>query len=60
MTMTTFRGQLQPTPQLHLQNKRPTDKLDLEQQPTVAAGLGYEQEDIFKRVEAFMQDYSKR
>jgi [protein-PII] uridylyltransferase len=27
--------------ELHLQNRRPTDKLDLEQQPTIAAGLGY-------------------
>ncbi|MEZ7844301.1 MAG: [protein-PII] uridylyltransferase [Opitutales bacterium] len=43
--------------ELHLQNRRPTDKLDLEQQPTVAAGLGYPQEDIFERVEAFMKDY---
>jgi [protein-PII] uridylyltransferase len=43
--------------ELHLQNRRPTDKLDLEQQPSVAAGLGYPQEDIFERVEAFMKDY---
>ncbi len=43
--------------ELHLQNRRPTDKLDLEQQPTVAEGLGYAQEDMFERVEAFMKDY---
>jgi [protein-PII] uridylyltransferase len=43
--------------ELHLENRRPTDKLDLEQQPTVAAGLGYKQEDMFERVEAFMKDY---
>ncbi len=43
--------------ELHLQNRRPTDKLDLEQQPTIAAGLGYPQEDMFERVEAFMKDY---
>jgi len=43
--------------ELHLQNKRPTDKLQLDQQPSIAAGLNYQQEDIFKRVEAFMQEY---
>lgn len=43
--------------ELHLQNRRPTDKLDLDQQATVAAGLGYPQTDIFERVEAFMKDY---
>lgn len=43
--------------EVHLNNRRPTDKLNLEQQPTIAEGLGYPQEDIFKRVEAFMQDY---
>ena len=43
--------------EVHLQNKRPTDRLLLEQQPVIAECLGYEQEDIFKRVEAFMQDY---
>ena len=43
--------------ELHLQNRRPTDKLDLEQQPTIAEGLGYPQKDIFERVEAFMKDY---
>lgn len=43
--------------ELHLQNRRPTDKLDLEQQPAIAEGLGYPQKDIFERVEAFMKDY---
>ena len=43
--------------ELHLQNKRPTDKLLLEQQPQIAEGLNYPQEDIFERVEAFMMDY---
>ncbi len=43
--------------EVHLNNRRPTDKLNLEQQPVIAEGLGYPQEDIFKRVEAFMQDY---
>jgi [protein-PII] uridylyltransferase len=43
--------------QLHFMSSRPTDLLDLEKQPTVAAGLGYRQEDIFQRVEAFMKDY---
>ncbi len=43
--------------ELHLQNRRPTDKLDLEQQPVIAEFLKYPQEDIFVRVEAFMKDY---
>ena len=43
--------------ELHLQNKRSNDKLNLDQQPTVALGLGYEQSDIFERVEMFMQNY---
>ena len=43
--------------ELHLQNRRPTDKLDLEQQPVIAEALGYKQEDIFQRVESFMKDY---
>lgn len=43
--------------ELHLQNKRPTDKLQLEQQPQIAQGLNYLQEDIFERIEAFMMDY---
>ncbi|MEM8868176.1 MAG: [protein-PII] uridylyltransferase [Verrucomicrobiota bacterium] len=43
--------------ELHLRNRRPTDKLDLEGQPVVASGIGYKQRDIFKRVESFMKDY---
>jgi [protein-PII] uridylyltransferase len=43
--------------ELHLQNRRHTDKLNLEQQPLIAKGLKYPQEDIFERVEAFMKDY---
>jgi len=43
--------------ELHLQNRRPTDKLNLEQQPIIAEHLNYPQEDIFERVEAFMKDY---
>lgn len=43
--------------ELHLQNRRPTDKLDLEQQPVIAKFLNYRQEDIFARVESFMKDY---
>ncbi|MEN8734516.1 MAG: [protein-PII] uridylyltransferase [Lentimonas sp.] len=43
--------------ELHLQNRRPTDKLNLEQQPAIAEKLNYPQEDIFERVEAFMKDY---
>ena len=43
--------------ELHFQSNRPTDLLDLEKQPLVALNLGYKQNDIFKRVEAFMKDY---
>jgi [protein-PII] uridylyltransferase len=43
--------------ELHLQNRRPTDLLQLEQQPQIAKGLNYPQEDIFERIEAFMMDY---
>lgn len=43
--------------ELHMQNRRPTDKLDLEQQPHIAKYLKYPQEDIFERVESFMKDY---
>ncbi|MEX2381754.1 MAG: [protein-PII] uridylyltransferase [Opitutales bacterium] len=42
---------------LHFMSKRPTDILNLENQPMVAENLGYTQEDIFERVEAFMRDY---
>jgi len=43
--------------ELHMQNRRPTDKLDLEQQPNIAEYLNYPQKDIFERVESFMKDY---
>ena len=43
--------------ELHMQNRRPTDKLDLDQQPVIAEYLNYPQEDIFERVESFMKDY---
>ena len=43
--------------ELHMQNRRPTDKLDLDQQPAIAEYLNYPQEDIFERVESFMKDY---
>jgi len=43
--------------ELHMQNRRPTDKLDLEQQPVIAQYLHYPQKDIFARVESFMKDY---
>ena len=37
--------------ELHFLSKRPVDILHLEKQPEVALGLGYKEEDIFKRVE---------
>ena len=40
--------------ELHFRSKRPVDILHLEKQPEVALGLGYEEEDIFRRVESFM------
>ena len=43
--------------ELHFRSRRPVDILHLEKQPEIALGLGYEQEDIFRRVEAFMGDY---
>ena len=43
--------------ELHFRSKRPSDVLHLEKQPEVALGLGYEQEDLLERVEAFMGDY---
>lgn len=42
---------------LHFLANRATDLLSLDRQPTVAKNLGYPQEDIFERVEAFMRDY---
>ncbi len=43
--------------ELHFIGKRPTDLLDLEAQPKVAAGLGYTQRNALGRVEEFMHDY---
>ena len=42
--------------ELHFLSKRPVDTLHLEKQPEVALGLGYDEEDIFRRVEIFMGD----
>jgi len=43
--------------ELHYMSKHPTDVLNLETQPRLAANLGYKQEAMLERVEAFMQDY---
>ena len=43
--------------ELHYMSKHPTDVLNLETQPRLAANLGYTQEALLERVEAFMQDY---
>ncbi len=43
--------------EVHFNSKRPNDTLSLEAQPGIAWALGYKQHDIFRRVEAFMQDY---
>lgn len=43
--------------ELHYQNKRPTDKIDLEQQSELARQLNYNESDSFERLTAFMQDY---
>lgn len=43
--------------EVHLQNRRPTDILRLDQQPAIAENLNYPHENIFQRVEAFMRDY---
>lgn len=43
--------------ELHFRSKRPVDILHLEKQPEIALGLGYDEEDIFRRVELFMGDY---
>jgi [protein-PII] uridylyltransferase len=43
--------------ELHFQNNRPTDILNLDSQPRVAWNLGYTQPDMLARVERFMQDY---
>jgi [protein-PII] uridylyltransferase len=42
---------------LHFCSSRATDVLSLDMQPRVAWNLGYHQEDLLERVEAFMQDY---
>ncbi|MGF1531940.1 MAG: [protein-PII] uridylyltransferase [Puniceicoccaceae bacterium] len=59
--MEAFRGAydflLRVRNELHLSVSRPTDLLSLDRQPSIAWDLGYHQEDIFKRVEAFMKDY---
>ena len=46
--------------ELHFRSKRPVDILHLEKQPEVALGLGYNDEDIFPRVEKFMGDFYAR
>lgn len=43
--------------ELHYMSKHPTDVLNLDTQPRLAANLGYPQEALLERVEAFMQDY---
>ena len=43
--------------ELHFRSTRPVDVLHLEKQPEIALGLGYKQENIFRRVEVFMGDY---
>jgi [protein-PII] uridylyltransferase len=43
--------------ELHFENPRPTDVLNLDSQPTVALNLGYIQVALLARVEWFMQDY---
>ncbi|MFP6901090.1 MAG: [protein-PII] uridylyltransferase, partial [Opitutales bacterium] len=43
--------------ELHFQSKRSVDILYLEHQPEVARALGYHQEDLVERVEAFMGGY---
>ena len=43
--------------ELHFENIRPTDVLNLDSQPRVALSLGYTQPALLARVERFMQDY---
>jgi [protein-PII] uridylyltransferase len=43
--------------ELHYMSKHPTDVLNLETQPRLAANLGYPQHVMLERVEAFMHDY---
>jgi [protein-PII] uridylyltransferase len=43
--------------ELHYMSRHATDVLSLDIQPKLAANLGYPQEILLERVEAFMQDY---
>jgi [protein-PII] uridylyltransferase len=43
--------------ELHYMSKHPTDVLNLETQPRLAANLGYPQHALLERVEAIMHDY---
>jgi [protein-PII] uridylyltransferase len=43
--------------ELHFENTRPSDVLNLDSQPRVAWNLGYTQQELLARVERFMQDY---
>jgi [protein-PII] uridylyltransferase len=43
--------------ELHFISPRPTDTLNLDNQPRVAENLGYSEPDMLLRVERFMQDY---
>lgn len=43
--------------ELHFCSRRPTDLLNLEKQPIVAEGLGWEEPELFARVEGFMRTY---
>jgi [protein-PII] uridylyltransferase len=43
--------------ELHFENTRPSDVLNLDSQPKVAWNLGYTQPVMLARVERFMQDY---
>lgn len=46
--------------ELHFSSPRPTDLIDLEKQPSLAHELGYQDPELFTRVEAFMRDYYRR
>jgi len=43
--------------ELHFNVRHPTDLLNLDQQPRIAFGLGYTNQDALARVEQFMRDY---
>jgi len=49
--------QLRVRNELHFISHHATDLLDLEKQPQVSLNLGYNQENIFRRIEIFMRDY---